>query len=60
MKEEAEMDRRWWRNPMIRRLGAAAMATMLALGVLPGPALALAVPLRRAVGLPEGEEAAIA
>ena len=26
---------------MIRRLGAAATATMLALGVLPGPALAL-------------------
>ena len=41
MKEEAEMDRRWWSNQMIRRLGAAATATMLALGVLPGPALAL-------------------
>ena len=35
------MDRRRWRNRMIRRLGTAATATVLGLGVLPGPVLAL-------------------
>lgn len=35
------MDRRSWRNRLIRRFGAAATATVLTLGVLPGPVVAL-------------------
>ena len=73
MKEEAEMDTRWWSNQMIRRLGESGEMALrwAAAGMLAAEAQfrrvkgfrelpALAVALWRAVGLPEGEEAAIA
>ena len=40
MKEGTEMDRRWWSNQMIRKLGSVTTATILALGVLPGRVVA--------------------